>query len=380
MKKIIAFIAAVSIVLMTSAAGNNVPTALIDRLAGLGDYAAAASYSILLPSADEPIEYKINMASSANEADTLAPADYLLEWALDKTGKQSEGFTAYFDGNHYRYRDQLLREYHYGDDPAAFAPGNNAALGVQNQAQFCNLLPQYMAHTLSEIAADSTYNFTIHADTIIGTARVIAIDGTRSYHGTVAQEFIYIFDLDMLPLKMELTNNPGQLGEQVITAEYDYSDADMPVITSEEDLAARYPDAFGKFRESTFSIETLPGRKLPAFSSPTPTGERYTFTKNSQFVRPTILLIVNSDDNGADRLIAKLRKSIDLMDEKCDLIMAFTNNNADAIESTAGQLRPGEHLLMSARGLARDCGVGVTPVIINCDREGTVIRVDYPQQ
>ena len=52
--------------------------------------------------------------------------------------------------------------------------------------------------------------------------------------------------------------------------------------------------------------------------------------------------------------------------------MAFVNNKIETIESLTGGIRPGEHLLMSARGLARDCGISSMPVILICDRNATV--------
>ena len=260
-----------------------------------------------------------------------------------------------------------------------FVPGGDTAMGIQNQAQFTNLLPQYIARTLTAMTTDSTYKYKVHGDTVISQQRVIAVDGVRSYGGEEAQRFIYIFDRDMMPLGIELTNNPGGIGEQVITTSYDYGDEPLPVVSSEEMLAELYPEAFSKYRESNFTLENLPGRRLPSFSSPTPTGERYTFSKNSRFARPTVIAILDLGNVDTAEHIAGLRKQIEMQDEKQDLILAFINNNADEIERTAGRLRPGEHILMSTRGLARDCGVKTTPVVIVCDTDGTVISAKSQQ-
>lgn len=373
MKRYVSLIAVATVAIGAYAVRNIDVNVLMSRLAEAQEFSAKVEYKVLLPSADDPICYSIKMASSVNDDDSLAAADYLLEWSLAKESGVQDGFTAYFAGNYYRYRDKLLREYHYDNEPEVFAPCGDASSGMQNQAQFCNLLPQYIALTLKSMAIDSTYRCAIHTDTLIAQHRVIAVDGVRSYRGEEAQRFVYVFDRDLMPVSIELINNPGQTSEQLITAIYDYGDESLPVITSEEMLAERYPEAFAKFRESAFTFENLPGRRLPAFSSPTPTGERYTFSKNSRLARPTVIVILDSDDDGASQLIAELRKKIDTMDEKSDLILAFINNNADAIENTAGRLRPGEHILMSARGLARDCGVKTTPVIIECDMDGTVV-------
>lgn len=379
MKKIISSVILAAVVAGVCAAGNIDIKTLASRLGAAQDFAAKVDYKVLLPSADEPICYTITLASSANEGDSLAAADYLLEWSLEKDGNKSDGFTAYFNGDYYRYRDQLLREYHYSDEPEVFAPGCDVSKGIQNQTQFCDLLPQYISSAITSMTSDSTYYYTIHADTVIAQQRVIAIDGVRSYRGEEAQRFIYVFDRDLMPVSMEITNNPGHIGEQVISATYDYSGEPLATVRSEDELAARYPEIFAKYRERNFSLENLPGRRLPAFSSPTPTGERYTFNKNSRFARQTIIAIVDADDVATSEVITGLRKHVSETDEKPDLIFAFINNNAEAIEAAAGKMSPGEHILMSARGLARDCGVTTTPLIIECDIDGTVTSVKGQQ-
>ena len=63
------------------------------------------------------------------------------------------------------------------------------------------------------------------------------------------------------------------------------------------------------------------------------------------------------------------------MPMQTDLILAFISNDIDAIEALTGPCREGEHILMSARGLARDCGVTATPVVIICDRDATVKEI-----
>ena len=51
------------------------------------------------------------------------------------------------------------------------------------------------------------------------------------------------------------------------------------------------------------------------------------------------------------------------------------DKHVDAIEEVVPEIRPGEHLLMGARPLARDCGVGDLPVVILTDASGTVKNV-----
>lgn len=348
---------------------------LADRLETLNKYNASATYEVLLPTSQYPVVYNISLASKiVNPADTLAPASYLIEWSLSKDGNSSEGFSAYFPGNHYRYRDQRLQEYHIEWDALPFNPTGDMSQGVQNQAQFCDLLPQYIGQTFHKMASDTTYKYVLHADTLIAGRKCIAVDGVRSFRGIEALEFLYVFDKESLnPLRIEFDSNPGQIGEQIITTVYDSDKSggkDVPL--SEDKLMAMYPVIFEKFRESSFRLENMPGRRLPAFSIPTTTGERYTFAKDSKFAVPTIVALLDAEVATTSETVNMIRRAIDSLPMQADIIFAFTNNNIDLIEAAAGRIRPGEHLLMSARGLARDLGATTTPVIIICDRSATV--------
>lgn len=377
MKKSITFAVALSVTICAIAANTvsqrNFFDQLTSQLKDQQDFAATATFEVLLPTSEFPVVYDIRMASSANRQDNLAPADYLIEWSLSKDGNSSEGFSSTFTGHHYRYRDHRLQEYHYGCDSVVFAPNGDVSRGVQNQAQFCDLLPQYIGNAFATMNTDSTYIYNVHSDTIISGQRSIAIDGVRSFGGVEAMEFLYVFDRDLLPVKSEFVSNPGQIGEQLITITYEYSDeTPLGVARSEDELISRYPEVFEKYRESSFRIDNLPGRRLPEFTAPTTTGERYTFTKDNHFAFPTVIAILDSSVGSAEMTIKQLREAIDALPMEINLIFAFINNNVDSIEAISGSPREGEHMLMSARGLARDCGVTDTPVILICDRSATV--------
>lgn len=349
---------------------------LAGKLENYGLYNARAVYEVLLPTSQYPVTYDISLNSDriANSADTLAAASYLIEWSLAKDGNTSEGFSAYFPGNHYRYRDQRLQEYHTEWDATPFNPTGDPANGVQNLAQFCDLLPQYIGKTFRKMQSDTTYKYVLHADTVISGVKCIAVDGARSFKGIEALEFIYIFEPDKLrPIKFEFDSNPGQISEQIITATYSYGHiSDKPVPGKEDQLIALYPEVFEKYRESTFRLENMPGRRLPAFSIPTATGERYSFAKNDEFAAPTVIALLDAEVASSAETVSMLRKAIDLLPMQTDLILAFVNNNIDLIEQSSGRIRQGEHILMSARGLARDLGATSYPVIIVCDRSATV--------
>lgn len=373
MRKFVTLAAAASTAFGSLASTNIDLNTLASNLSELQEFATTANFEIYLPSSDQPVTYNIRIASSANEEDSLASADYLIEWSSSNNGETANGFSAYFPGHLYRFRDQRLQEYIYEDDPVVFAPGGDINNGIQNQTQFCDLLPQYVGKAFKAMMSDTTYKYNVYPDTIISGQRVVAVNGVRSFQGIEALRFLYIFDRDLFPVKTELINNPEQFGEQTLTVSYDYGDDDpLFVAQSEDDLKALYPEAFEKYRESSFSLDNLPGRKLPAFTAPTTTGERYILTKHGQFAAPTIVAILSSEVESTAKTIKELRRAIDGLPGKTDLIMAFINNDLDGIEEAAGELRPGEHLLMSAKGLARDCGVTATPVIIICDRSAIV--------
>ena len=90
---------------------------------------------------------------------------------------------------------------------------------------------------------------------------------------------------------------------------------------------------------------------------------------------PTVIAILDSDIGSAGATVDALRRAVDAMPMQTDVIFAFISNDIDAIEALTGPCREGEHILMSARRLARDCGVTAPPVVIICDRDATVKEI-----
>lgn len=346
-----------------------------NRLAAMDSYSGDCRYEVLLPTSRRPVVYEIGLFSRAAPGDTLAAADYVIDWAIDKDGNSSRGFSAYADGNHYRFRDRRLQEYHYADDAMPFAPRGSADGGVQNNAQFTDLLPQYIGRRLLEMTTDTTYSYKYYADRTVNGRHCIVVDGVRSFDGVDALEYIYVFDSEsLLPVSIDFESNPGQIGEQTISVSYGYPATRIHTYesVSEDELMASYPDAFGNCRESDFRLDNMPGRKLPDFSAPTVTGERYTRHKDDTFAAPTIVAILDAETGSAGETVEALRRAADAMPMQTDLILAFISNDIDAIETLTGPCRENERILMSARGLARECGVTATPVVIICDRDATV--------
>ena len=143
---------------------------------------------------------------------------------------------------------------------------------------------------------------------------------------------------------------------------------------NEQTLAAMFPEPFTRLRSSRMNVSHLSGQPLTGFSLPTTTGERYTRAEGDPFRRPTLMAIIDEDTTEAST-VENLRKAVASLKPGADLILAFTGNDVDRIEALAPDMRPGEHLLMSARGLARDLGARELPTVIVCDTAGKVTKV-----
>ena len=338
-------------------------------------YADSCTYEVLLPSLPDPVTYSIAlMQASAEPADTLAPASYLIDWRLPAPSGISQGFSAYTAGAHYRFRDSRLQEYHAEWDSAPFAPSGDVSRGVQNLVQFADLLPAYLGEHFAAMAQDSSYIYKVSPDSIVSGERAAVVEGIRRINGYDAAEYTYILDpATFLPRKIELENNPGQLGEQSITIRYAATaSAKVPAI-NDSMLADRYPDAFGRYRGSSYSLENLPGKALPRFVAPTTTGERYLHEKGDPLAATTVYAFVDAGVGSTPLLVEEVRSAADYLPFNVDIVWAFINHRADDIEAVMPSIRPGEHLLMNARGAATDCGVGAdTPVLIFVGTDGIV--------
>ncbi len=338
-------------------------------------YADSCTYEVLLPSLPDPVTYSIAlMQASAEPADTLAPASYLIDWRLPAPSGISQGFSAYTAGAHYRFRDSRLQEYHAEWDSAPFAPSGDVSRGVQNLVQFADLLPAYLGEHFAAMAQDSSYIYKVSPDSIVSGERAAVVEGIRRINGYDAAEYTYILDpATFLPRKIELENNPGQLGEQSITIRYAATASAKALAINDSMLADRYPDAFGRYRGSSYSLENLPGKALPRFVAPTTTGERYLHEKGDPLAATTVYAFVDAGVGSTPSLVEEVRSAVDYLPFNVDIVWAFINHRADDIEAVMPSIRPGEHLLMNARGAATDCGVGAdTPVLIFVGTDGIV--------
>lgn len=353
---------------------------LADFLMTLPQYGATAHFEVLLPSAREPVEYDMELRSAMPEqADTLAPCHYVISWTAHSPSGPRTGFSAYFDGSHYRYRNERLQEYHASESLMPFQPrgaGSQLRYGVQCQAQFADLLPQFLGARLAEMESDTAYVYEYHADTLVaGGRRAIVVEGVKRAAGYDAQVFAYTFDRDTrLPLQAEIESSPGSISEQLVTVVYG-ADELAPAEMTEEGLMEMWPEVFEKYRQDNFRAEHLVGAYLPGFSCPQLAGERYAHHRGDALERPTVIAVIDPEVASAAQTIEAVRQAAAQAPTAVDVVWAFATNRSDEAASLAGELQPGERALVSAGSLARSCGVALYPTLLIVGRDGKVADV-----
>lgn len=353
---------------------------IIHALRGVECYHATARFSVTMPQLADDVVYGLELTQTAAPADTLLPCTYLIDWTMTSRENPVTGFSAYFSGNHYRYSGQRIQEYHMSHDPIPFltiAGSGITQKGVQRTAQFANLLPSVLAETLQEMSTSSMYTLTYHTDRKVNGRKAIVIEAVMKLNGTTAMEATYSFDArDLMPLTILLENNPGSVSEQTVTVTYESTETSSGCIpVSDAMLTKRYTQAFENFRESNFKVENLVGKPLPGFALPTTTGERYMRRTADALRAPTVVALLDATQGFTPDIVAALRQAADALPYEADLIMAFVDKHVESIEAIVAELRPGEHLLMSATPLVRDCGAASLPAILTVDPMGTVRNV-----
>lgn len=345
--------------------------AIADRMRAVECYRADADYEVLLPNFSDPVHYTIRLQSQA-EADSLAPCRYIIDWQLETPVSHSEGFSAYFDGTHFRFRDRRLQEYHVEEDAAVFAPLADHTKGVQYQVQFAELLPPFLADHFLQMAADSTFHYTV---TQAGEVR---INGVRRIMGYDSVEFEYVLDpVSYMPLKIELVNNPAQMGEQVVTVNFSNTNLPVDCHIDAETLMLAHSVEFERYRSNSFSLEQLTGAPLPELTGKTIGGERFTRNRGQGTGRPLILAFVDAEVGTTPEVISAVRGATDFLPLSVDVIWAFMNRRPDVVEEVIGVVQPSETVLVNSGAAARQCGVGeLTPALIFVDAKGNVTDVN----
>lgn len=325
-------------------------------------YDGTARFAATLPNAPTDVVYELEMATRpAAKDDTLGQWDYLISWEAEGPNGPTNGFTAYHDGSHYRFRDNRLQEYHAEWDEAPLR------LGVQHKAQFVNLLPPYVADEIERLDADTCTVLNWRGDRLRAVTTI---------QGCTAMEREYEFDpATGLPRRIVTESSPGTLAEQTIEVTYGPAREKIGSI-DEQSLSARFPDAFGRYRECNFRVESLAGEPLPAIALPRADGSRYTRHRGDAMQAPTVVALIDPSTQFAEPMVQALRQAVDELPYNADLVLAMATTNADLADEAAGhRTRPGESLLLNARALARDCGAASLPVVLLVSRDGTVQNV-----
>lgn len=367
---------------------------IIEGLGSVPEFNATATYTVTLPSRDDDVVYRLQLSSVPTPADTLSPYAYLLRWELDTPSGPTEGWTSYFNGNLYRYRDHRLREYHTSWDAMPFSTADPALFhavtagqsptpkaprrqpGVQESTQFVELLPAYIARDLRKMLADTLYTVSDPKETTCDGTPALRVDAVMDVRGErVREQSIWLDASDYTPLRIDIESNPASITEQSISVRYAKAADKQGTPLNEESLIACYPEHFAKYRESNFRIENIRDTPLPTFTLPTATGERYTHQKGDSFRAPTIVALIDPTTGFSSELVRDLRAAVDQSPVEADIIWAMVTTNHDLAEETTGQIRPGEHLLINARSLARDCGAASYPVVILTTSDAMVKNV-----
>lgn len=329
-------------------------------------YNADVQYSVWMPQRDDPVKYNVKLSQCPPAGDVaILPCDYTIEWEYLSGETPTTGFSAYTDGNHYRYTGNgRLNEYHLDTDSMAFNASRPSA-SVQRSAQFASLLPAVAAIELTELLAGPDWVATIKENIL--TAEMMR-------NGSVVSRRRYILGNDSLPLSLLTESNIGSISEQSTEVVYTPTGNDC-VTVCEEALIKRFPDQFANYRQSNYSIANLVGKPLPLLTLNTPTGERYRHNRGDGFRRPTVIALLDAEAAPAPLTVQALRDAVDRAPIPADLILAVSQPDIDMTEQLLGALRPGEHHLMGARTWATDVGAPLLPVVIVCDNAGLVTKV-----
>lgn len=321
-------------------------------------------YEVMMPQSADPVPYVISFEQQTADNDTLSPCDYLIDWTLQVNDRTSRGFTAYFDGEHYRYRDLKLQEYHAEADPLPFSKD----IAVQRRAQFVDMLPISIAYKLREIAADSSYRYEVR-----DRGETVSVSGLRRIRGYDAQEFEYIFDTrTWLPVSFDFDFNPASISEQIVTGTFENLTASGCSPLNEERLISLYPDIFDRYRTSSFKVENMIGNSLPAFSLPRLNGGRHEYAKGESLRIPTVIALIDPAVANTEGIISAVRSALSSIPFEAAALYVFASGNLSDASDAAGTPLPSEKVLLSGSSLARDLGVSAYPTFFFCDADGIV--------
>lgn len=345
------------------------PTSIAKQLKETDCFRAQVRYEVLLPTSADPVVYSVNLLAD-NVADTLSPNRYLISWTLPRGEKISKGFASYFDGNHYRYRDSRLQEYHAEAD---ISPFTAAGGGVQRSAQFADLLPGFIAERLEEMASDTTFisRFEEKSATLSGVQRISGYD---------AMEYTYRFDpVTSLPLELDFVYNPGGISEQTVSVQYSYDITPSPEpcpSLNEDYIIGLFPEEFRLFRLSTYRIENLRGSDFPHFvysrAGVSAGGERMNHQRGQADLGSSVLMVfLDPEVESNAQTLSDIRNACADIPVPVKIIYVLTNRNHDFEEALSSD----EFVAAKAPSLITEAGVTVYPTIVILSADGSVMDV-----
>lgn len=349
------------------------PDSIASKLRQITFYNARVDVLVELPMAsNDEVTYTVNLSEVANEPDSLLQVSYLIDWTLPRPQGDSHGFAAYFNGNHYRYRDgSTIKEYHADADVTPFL----SATPVQKSVQFFELLPWALGAEIDAMVADSTFTLKLAADTLFRGNPAVVLEADRVINGIDAAEMKFVFDPStLLPVYIEKEMSPGSISEQTLEYTYHPRQVGTPP-TTEEQLIDLYPEIFSNFREGSYALQSLVGREIPSFSLPTLTGTRLGHTRGQQLPSPTIIVFVDEQIGSTPQLLTKVSHAVNSLPMNVDVWWIYLSNRRDEIEELHKAQRAAGTVLTSGRNVTKDFGITSTPSLIFVGRDGKVADI-----
>lgn len=355
------------------------PLDIVRRLDALKGFESDATIRTCMVHSGNDIEYTLHLLQQDTPDDPFDTDAYIIEWSPgeDDSPTADKGFATYYDGHHYRFNGDRLQEYHALWDSVPFKPAaiGLKSEGIQRNARFFNLLPQSIAADIKKISEDPAYTLRLCPDTVVEGRHMTALLSEMTVNGSTASTAKYFFDHATLhPLYIHIINNPATTTEQTMDVEFRNS-RETPIQISELIASNPYKQIIDTYSHDLTPGDNLSGRRFPAFSLPTTTGERYSRSASDHFRSPTFIVILDTDTKHTPDVIETVRKAAADSPVRPDIIWAFADNVADRIEPLVGAARVGETTLMSARRLMRDCHITELPTIYFLDIDGSIKNV-----
>lgn len=342
---------------------------VVDSLQKHSLFSSTVNVEVSLPMAADDVRYTVEIASQPSPADTLSPINYLIDWTLHAPDADRKGFTSYFNGNLYRFRDDSpMNEYHFSNNPLPFI----SATPVQNTTQFIDLFPVNVAREINEMSTDPSYKLSFTPDSIFNGQKAAILKARRSIADEEVANLLYVFEPEHYTLRrIEKELSPGSISEQTVVYTYEPGINNETVPTSEAELVQRYPDAFSNFREGNYGLQSLMNRPVPSFSLPTLDSQRFNYSKGSTLNSPTLMVFLDYNVGNPEETINLIRNAADILPMNTDILWIFLSNRRDDIEEIITPAA-GETVLLSGNKVVKDFGITSSPTIIFVDRDGII--------